>query len=65
MPTPSLRQANVEWTEPPRVRAHGGQWLRCLDCGQEWLLDIKPGGGFYRSWWHCPTGCNVGITARS
>jgi len=65
MPTPSLCQAAVEWTEPHRIRsAMGRSWLRCHDCGQVWAVNVKPGGGFYRGWWHCPNRCNVGITAR-
>jgi hypothetical protein len=61
MPTPSLRRAAIEF-----IGVHGyDERYRCLVCGQEWQPLNEPGAGrFYRGWWHCPNGCNVGITAR-
>ena len=39
-------------------RRHGV--YRCLDCGQAWVLNIRPGGRTPEGWWKCPNGCNMG-----
>lgn len=58
MPTPSLGRAQIAF-----IGVHGyDERYRCLSCGEEWVAMYKTGGGFHRGGWHCPNGCNAGLT---
>lgn len=56
---------NVDVPKPERHKwlkpcAH---WYVCVKCGTLRENEQRPEGGFWRTWWHCPDGRRVLMTA--
>lgn len=33
-------------------------WLKCQECGREWVPELNGDGELPAGYWRCPAGCN-------
>jgi hypothetical protein len=47
-----MAKVGVEIVSEPHL------WLRCQECGEEWIVDEGADGNLPSGYWHCPNACN-------